>query len=163
MLTYLEVNIEKENKTFPFSDLFFLCVIDNVECMATSDNVVRAGLTPKFKDVHVLVNMLSYRYGSPESQKMTPVKISDSSLLYDAPVNEFSVIWTKFNGVSREEQKPIDGPSIIVVTAGSGKLFSTMGENFDLEEGFIYFVGANTPIIVESGESGLQFYRAYAE
>lgn len=33
-----------------------------VECMALSDNVVRAGLTPKFKDVDTLVNMLHYRY-----------------------------------------------------------------------------------------------------
>ena len=28
--------------------------------MATSDNVVRAGLTPKFKDVDTLVGMLDY-------------------------------------------------------------------------------------------------------
>ena len=38
---------------------------DCVECMATSDNVVRAGLTPKFKDVDVLCNMLTYNDGSP--------------------------------------------------------------------------------------------------
>ena len=31
-----------------------------VECMATSDNVVRAGLTPKYKDVDVLCAMLTY-------------------------------------------------------------------------------------------------------
>jgi mannose-6-phosphate isomerase class I len=29
--------------------------------MACSDNVVRAGLTPKFKDVAVLCDMLTYR------------------------------------------------------------------------------------------------------
>jgi mannose-6-phosphate isomerase len=34
---------------------------DCVECMALSDNVVRAGLTPKFKDVTVLCSMLNYR------------------------------------------------------------------------------------------------------
>jgi len=28
---------------------------DCIECMATSDNVVRAGLTPKFKDVETLI------------------------------------------------------------------------------------------------------------
>ncbi len=38
---------------------------DCVECMATSDNVVRAGLTPKFKDVDVLCNMLTYKDGNP--------------------------------------------------------------------------------------------------
>lgn len=29
--------------------------------MACSDNVVRVGLTPKFRDVNTLVNMLTYR------------------------------------------------------------------------------------------------------
>lgn len=38
-----------------------------VECMATSDNVVRAGLTPKFKDVATLVDMLTYNNGSAET------------------------------------------------------------------------------------------------
>ena len=32
-----------------------------VECMALSDNVVRAGLTPKFKDCETLCNMLVYK------------------------------------------------------------------------------------------------------
>lgn len=32
-----------------------------IECMATSDNVVRAGLTPKKRDVEILCSMLSYK------------------------------------------------------------------------------------------------------
>lgn len=32
-----------------------------VECMATSDNVVRAGLTPKHRDVQTLCSMLTYK------------------------------------------------------------------------------------------------------
>jgi mannose-6-phosphate isomerase len=35
---------------------------DCIECMALSDNVVRAGLTPKHKDIEILKNMLSYRF-----------------------------------------------------------------------------------------------------
>lgn len=35
---------------------------DCIECMAPSDNVIRSGLTPKFKDVDVLCDMLTYRY-----------------------------------------------------------------------------------------------------
>ncbi len=34
-----------------------------VECMANSDNVVRAGLTSKFKDVNTLLDMLDYEVG----------------------------------------------------------------------------------------------------
>jgi len=36
---------------------------DCVECMATSDNVVRAGLTPKLKDSDTLIKMLTYNLG----------------------------------------------------------------------------------------------------
>ncbi|KAG5003786.1 hypothetical protein JHK86_027925 [Glycine max] len=32
-----------------------------IECMATSDNVVRAGLTPKHRDVQSLCSMLTYK------------------------------------------------------------------------------------------------------
>lgn len=32
-----------------------------IECMATSDNVVRAGLTPKLRDVQTLCSMLTYK------------------------------------------------------------------------------------------------------
>ena len=32
-----------------------------IECMATSDNVVRAGLTPKHLDIQTLCSMLTYK------------------------------------------------------------------------------------------------------
>lgn len=35
---------------------------DCVECMALSDNTVRAGLTPKHRDVTTLCEMLHYKY-----------------------------------------------------------------------------------------------------
>lgn len=38
---------------------------DCVEVMALSDNVVRAGLTPKLRDVDTLCRMLHYRYSCP--------------------------------------------------------------------------------------------------
>lgn len=43
-----------------------------IECMACSDNVVRAGLTPKFKDVDNLVSMLTYSMGGPTINAGTP-------------------------------------------------------------------------------------------
>ncbi|MBX7137713.1 MAG: mannose-6-phosphate isomerase, class I [Oligoflexia bacterium] len=39
---------------------------DLIECMANSDNVVRAGLTPKFKDIPTLLQMLDFsKAGAP--------------------------------------------------------------------------------------------------
>ncbi|KAL9940813.1 hypothetical protein V8E36_000301 [Tilletia maclaganii] len=43
-----------------------------IECMAASDNVVRAGLTPKARDVDVLISMLTYKTARSEDQLMTP-------------------------------------------------------------------------------------------
>ena len=37
-----------------------------IECMATSDNVIRAGLTPKLRDTKVLCNSLTYSQEPPD-------------------------------------------------------------------------------------------------
>lgn len=53
---------------------------DCVECMASSDNVIRAGLTPKFKDVDHLLRIIQYepRWGSAlkfvgQTKKIVPI------------------------------------------------------------------------------------------
>ncbi|PWN40809.1 hypothetical protein IE81DRAFT_331365 [Ceraceosorus guamensis] len=126
---------------------------DIVECMASSDNVVRAGLTPKERDTETLVSMLTYNSGSAERQLMSPspyppaegslsasayeeVKADSHglpdvpSLLYDPPIEEFCVIRTTLRSASgpqtwkEETQKPLDGPSVLIVTSGQGSFVS---------------------------------------
>lgn len=62
---------------------------DLVEVMACSDNVVRAGLTHKFKDVETLLGMLDYSVGCPEL--LVPQLKKDGFMHIDLPVREFSV------------------------------------------------------------------------
>ncbi|CAG8529992.1 4348_t:CDS:2 [Diversispora eburnea] len=128
---------------------------DCVECMAASDNVVRAGLTPKFKDVSVLVNMLTYKYGSAKSQilKPTPYNNSKNSLLYDPPIEEFSVILTRLNPQNnkREVFEGIAGPSILIVTEGKGSLLID-NKSKNLEPGSIFFIGSKTSFVIEAAE-----------
>merc|ERR1712029_797585 len=68
---------------------------DCIECMACSDNVVRAGLTPKLIDVPTLCEMLIYQ--CPEDGKVEdtfkfkPGKENENTLVFDAPVPDFSV------------------------------------------------------------------------
>lgn len=61
--------------------------------MACSDNTIRAGLTPKFKDVSRLCEMLTYRTGTPDDNKFIPkVDPNDSHVtIYTPPVPEFVV------------------------------------------------------------------------
>merc|ERR1719421_2777775 len=60
---------------------------DILECMACSDNVVRAGLTPKLVDMPVLVDMLTYDYGYPKIMRPSP----SASTTYRPPVKDFEV------------------------------------------------------------------------
>lgn len=64
-----------------------------MECMACSDNVVRAGLTPKFKDVDTLCEMLDYKCGAKEENIFPchPDPCDPYVTIYDPPVPDFAV------------------------------------------------------------------------
>ncbi|KAK4237489.1 mannose-6-phosphate isomerase [Achaetomium macrosporum] len=135
---------------------------DIVECMASSDNVVRAGFTPKFKDVDTLANMLTYNYAPIDEQKMHPVDYPYATLnrtayssgsaitLYDPPIDEFSVVRTNLRGSGAKATfDPVDGPSIIICTAGRGKI--SVGPTVqEIKEGYVFFVGATAECVLES-------------
>uniref|UniRef100_A0A1I7XUZ2 mannose-6-phosphate isomerase n=1 Tax=Heterorhabditis bacteriophora TaxID=37862 RepID=A0A1I7XUZ2_HETBA len=62
---------------------------DCIECMACSDNTIRAGLTPKFKDIATLCDNMEYTMSGPP---IFPHKdIVNGLRLYDPPVAEFAV------------------------------------------------------------------------
>ncbi|MBW2068619.1 MAG: mannose-6-phosphate isomerase, class I [Deltaproteobacteria bacterium] len=84
-----------------------------VECMANSDNVVRAGLTPKYKDVRTLLSIMDY------SAKPRHFRTGGkATFTYDVPAEEFKVVrWMANDGdVFRG---PCDsGPAVILVVDG---------------------------------------------
>jgi mannose-6-phosphate isomerase len=135
---------------------------DIIECMAASDNVVRAGLTPKFKDVSTLVDMLTYNYAPIDEQKMNPTEYPYATLnrtayssasevmLYDPPIEEFSVVRTLLHGEGAKATfDPLEGPSIVICTSGKGTI--AVGDaKHDIEEGHVYFVGSTAELILES-------------
>ena len=156
---------------------------DIIECMASSDNVVRAGFTPKFKDVDTLTSMLTYSYAPIEQQKMkvddyTPVKIntiaysSNSTVKVYNPteIDEFAVVRAALNKVGAKATfDPIDGPSIVLCTKGKGTV--SLAGNFaqKIEEGYVFFAGSTANVVIESetdaeddGE-GLVIFKAYCD
>ena len=151
---------------------------DIVECMASSDNVVRAGFTPKFKDVDTLVNMLTYKYAPIDDQKMLPRDYPYATLnragyssgstvtLYDPPIDEFSVVQTALRGNGAKATfDPVDGPSIVICTAGKGKI--SVGPTVqEIKEGYVFFVGATAECVLESeGANDDEFitFKAFCE
>ena len=147
-----------------------------MECMASSDNVVRAGFTPKFKDVPTLTSMLTYSYAPIEEQKMTPTdypyckfnaagfKSDSQCILYDPPIEEFSVLKTDLNDDgAKVTYDPIDGPSIVICTQGKGKI-SVGSKTEDMKEGFVYFVGATAELVLENnGSTPFVTFKAFCE
>jgi len=138
---------------------------DIVECMASSDNVVRAGLTPKLRDVPTLTEMLTYSYGPSASQLMKPslFKSCQHTTLYDPPIEEFSVLLTKLSPGEQDQHPPINGPSILIVTQGSGTISVQGQEISPKHEGQVYFIAAGTPVKITAKQSDFVSYRAFVE
>jgi len=153
---------------------------DIIECMASSDNVVRAGFTPKFKDVNTLTEMLTYSYAPISEQKMSPTDYpfatlnasayssNSSNTLYDPPIPEFAVVRTALNkSGAKSTFDPIQGPSIVLCTKGSGTI-SVGPKKEKIEEGYVFFVGATAELVIESetdpdGGEGLVIFKAFCE
>jgi len=103
---------------------------DCVEIMACSDNVVRAGLTPKFKDVSILCEMLTYKCGRPEILKGTTIQSEEGACIareYTAPVPEFML--QQFSIPAGESKSlsmpPARSAALLIVIHGSGTVESS--------------------------------------
>jgi len=148
---------------------------DIMECMASSDNVVRAGFTPKFKDVDTLTSMLTYSYAPIEEQKMNPtdypyVKLDakaygagSSALLYDPPIEEFSVVKTEIKAKGGKATfEGIEGPSIVICTGGEGTI-AVGNTTEELKTGWVYFVGATAEVVLEGKSEDFVTFKAFCE
>lgn len=142
--------------------------LECMECMANSDNVIRAGLTPKLRDVPNLVATLTYD-SSPASKHMVDYRPFGAetrfSTLYDPPIPEFAVIKIELPVSEVEKHPKLEGPSIAIVTEGKGVVHWSEGEERDLQVGVgdVFFIGAGFEINVHAVEGKLVLYRAFVE
>ena len=165
---------------------------DGVECMATSDNVVRAGLTPKFKDVNVLCDMLDYSMRSGQDNKLVSTRTqlsqkNDYLLEFRPSVDEFSVQQIKIeHSHALNNQKVLipkcESGSILIINEISSSIaaksyFSCLADTDktfqQIAAGLVYFIDAMTDVyfIIEfDGQHNntkedvlLLAYRAYSD
>ncbi|XP_058187959.1 mannose-6-phosphate isomerase 1-like isoform X1 [Rhododendron vialii] len=129
-----------------------------IECMATSDNVVRAGLTPKNRDVQILCSMLTYKQGFPKIVQGVP--LNPYTKRYRPPFDEFEVDCCILPHGASAVFPAVPGPSVFVVIEGEGTMCAAPFEDV-VVEGDVLFVSANTRIYLRTAsESGLHMYRA---
>ncbi|KAF8196857.1 mannos-6-phosphate isomerase [Mycena galopus ATCC 62051] len=138
---------------------------DIMECMANSDNVIRAGLTPKLRDIPNLVSGLTYEAALPSKHVVfpTPFRTALSSTLYDPPIPEFSVVQVSVGAGAKETHPTVAGPSIAIATEGAGSVSWTGDSSgLNISQGDVFFIGADTEISFSS-IAGLTVYRAFVE
>ncbi|GBG76506.1 hypothetical protein CBR_g22254 [Chara braunii] len=150
---------------------------DCVECMATSDNVVRAGLTPKFRDVDTLCSMLTYKQGMPCVLRGT--QIDKKTRRYSPPLDEFEVDRISIEPGTGYTVPASPGPSICLTFSGRGSLLcvsspcdtaqhGSKGGASVISEGSVFFMPANTAFHITamalamdgSAAEPLQLFRA---
>jgi mannose-6-phosphate isomerase len=130
-----------------------------IECMACSDNVVRAGLTPKFKDISTLIDMLDYQPLTIEQTKFPGQKISDNTTQFDprqvSKIDDFIVQEIKGkNGLINA----IDQPSLMIIVEGQG----AMNEGkVQFHEAEVFLIEKQTSIDF-TATNDLLAYRAYS-
>ena len=135
--------------------------------MARSNNVLNTGFCPRAKrdSIELFTEALTF---APHKAKDAMLSASHSSkgkmgktVDYAPPMSEFNMLKTSLQAGETEFQEKIAGPSVIFATSGTGKM-KAGGEEFDINEGYIFFAGQGVEIEFSS-KDGLEVYRAYAE
>ncbi|MFJ9772832.1 mannose-6-phosphate isomerase, class I [Kitasatospora sp. NPDC101157] len=126
-----------------------------VELQANSDNVLRAGLTPKHIDVPELLKVVLFEPGAPEVVHPVPVESTPGEQLYPVPIDEFRLSRFELDGVERE----IDGrtPQILLCTEGTVRLTAADGAVLDLARGQSAFLPATGTATRLAGTPGTLF------
>lgn len=129
-----------------------------VEAMANSDNVIRAGLTPKMRDTQVLCESLTYNQGLPHT--LRGQKISDCIHKYQPPFHEFQVLKVSVEkpGVVSIPQQKSPMMLLCLSSEGNHKLLArglpvedpALEEMVSLRRGTVLFIPAHTAMELHS-------------
>ncbi|CAH1399831.1 unnamed protein product [Nezara viridula] len=133
---------------------------DCVECMSCSDNVVRCGLTPKLKDVNVLLEILDFKSYTVDQLKMVGVpKGSDNVMVFNPPGQEFGLTSVIIQTGETYQSSASKTCSIFIVLSGIGEIGKTKKT---LKFGSIFFLLPKETCLIKCTKGGpMVLYFAY--
>lgn len=137
---------------------------DIVECMARSNNVLNVGFCPRAdrNSADVFAETLTFKAHSREDV-ILPSGVSERSKsgrtrAYKPPMSEFDMLAAVLEAGESDEIKAGDGPGVMIVTQGTGKMTAD-GRELELKEGYIFFVAPGVDVKWET-EKGMQIFEA---
>lgn len=116
-----------------------------VEIMATSDNVLRAGLTPKHRDIEELLRVTNFTPIPPP--RWDPSNRAEDFVYLEPPVLEFSLTV----GRTPVRQLPVSGPRIVLVVDGKVEVANGV-QALEVERGGAVFVEHQDGPITVTGD-----------
>ncbi len=120
------IRIKKDEAIFTDAGIPHAYLKGNIiECMANSDNVVRAGLTQKFKDVNTLLKIINY---DSSNAILTPRK-NYHVMEYTPPIEEFKI--EKIN-IENEQMELITGNQVEILLVMKGNIIISTEANDSL-------------------------------
>ena len=129
----------------------------NVELMASSDNVLRGGLTPKSVDMKELLRIVSYRDG--RSSVMTGRETSRGVRVYETPAEEFQLERMELAAGSRRETAAAHSVECLIVIEGEAHC-GFGGKTLRLGRGKAALVPAGVSYRLGADSSGALVFRA---
>lgn len=123
-----------------------------VEIMASSDNVLRAGLTPKKVAADEMLQCVSVQAAPPS--RVAPEKVSEYTSAYYAPIDDFELSYTKLTDSPGSFQPrhriPGSGPRIVLAIEGD-MLLQTSTARHRLSAGQAVFIPASAEQLTAGG------------
>lgn len=118
----------------------------NVELMASSDNVLRGGLTAKHVDAPELLRTLSFEFGRPPI--LEGRQVSETERVYEAPVEDFLLSRLEIAEGRTHRAGAGHGPDCLLVCGGSARVTWPSG-SMDLPLGAAVLAPAGIPYVLE--------------
>lgn len=132
---------------------------DIMEVMACSDNVVRAGLTPKHRDIQTLCNILDHTSYTPASLFCKSTKTDGIASIYHTPVKDFGLTMIDIPPLETYSFPQQSSCSIVIVVEGKGD-----SSQMKVEAGNVVFFPAEASIeIINPNSEPIKIFQAYSK
>jgi len=136
---------------------------DCVECMASSDNVIRAGLTPKFKDVKQLLKSTNFHPNKPDDLIFEPHKMDKFVNVFAPPVQDFAIVHMSLPPtVKTYELSECLSGSILLMTSGKCTLKTKNKDEIFLMRGSVLYLPESLEsfYLTKCADRSLEFFIA---